>query len=199
MDGNNRDGNNGWGGMSELNNTPGLQDLCKVLLNEDRLMILGLLAQRTLGSDELKAQLPAQSSAALRLARHLQQLQTAGLVQTRNDGGVEVYQLDIDQIQALKRQLFSNPADEARTPEEKTLAAFVKEGALVQLPVQPAKLLLVLRWLVNVFEPGKAYTERDVNDLLKGHAVDHATLRRLLVDHGLLTREAGVYGRVEGA
>jgi ArsR family transcriptional regulator, arsenate/arsenite/antimonite-responsive transcriptional repressor len=183
---------------TEVRNSKFFAELCKVLLDEDRLMILGLLAQRTLGSDELRAQLPARSSAALRLARHLQQLQSSGLVQARNDGGVEVYGLDVDQIQQLKRQLFSDPASEQpQSAEEKTLAAFVKEGQLTQLPVAPAKLLVVLRWLIQLFEPGQPYPEREVNERLKGHAVDYATLRRLLIDHGLLTRHAGVYQRVE--
>jgi len=49
--------------------------------------------------------------------------------------------------------------------------------------------------LAERFEPGRPYPEGEVNDLLNGDAPDPATLRRLLVDHGLLDRERGVYRR----
>lgn len=65
------------------------------------------------------------------------------------------------------------------------------------MPVQPAKLLVVLGWLAGRFEPGRAYAEREVNELLLRHHDDYAWLRRALVDHGLMTRARGVYRRTE--
>ena len=106
----------------------------------------------------------------------------------------------VKQIHALKRQLFSRgDDDQALSTDEKTLAAFVKADHLQQLPVQPAKLIVVLNWLVQRFQLGQEYPERTVNEMLTGHAVDYATLRRLLIDYGLLTRTAGIYRRVEDA
>jgi len=52
-----------------------------------------------------------------------------------------------------------------------------------------------LIWLVEKFQPGVAYPEKAVNELLQGHAIDHVTLRRLLIDHGLIVRTAGIYQR----
>jgi hypothetical protein len=175
-------------------------NLCKLLLDEDRLLILGMLAQRPRRGDELAALFPAKSSAVSRLARHLKQLRDGGLVMVNGEAGGEVYSLALDRIQQLKRQLFSRD-DESRelTGDEKTLAAFVKAGQLQQLPVQPAKMLVVLGWLAEKFQPGVEYPERAVNELLQGHEIDHVTLRRLLIDYGLLTRQAGIYRRVEGA
>jgi hypothetical protein len=174
-------------------------NLCKLLLDEDRMLILGMLAQQPRRGDELAAFFPAKSSAVSRLARHLKQLQTAGLVTVDSTAGGEVYSLAVEQLQQIKRQLFSRD-DESRqlTEDEKMLAAFVKEGQLQQLPVQPAKMRVVLGWLAEKFQPGVEYPERTVNELLQGHEIDHATLRRLLIDYGLLTRQAGVYRRVEG-
>lgn len=172
-------------------------ELCRALLDEDRLLILGRLALGGLTVDGLLAELPPRSAAALRLNRHLQQLQQIGLVVIEYADGAERYTLAVKQIHAFKRQLFSRgDADQAQSTEEKTLAAFVKNDQLVQLPVQPAKLLLVLRWLVQRFEVGQDYPEKAVNEILGGHEVDYATLRRLLIDHGLLVRAAGIYRRV---
>lgn len=44
---------------------------------------------------------------------------------------------------------------------------------------------------------GERYDERAVNAILKRHHPDSATLRRALVNYGLMRREAGVYWRLE--
>ncbi|HMN29927.1 MAG TPA: DUF2087 domain-containing protein [Caldilineaceae bacterium] len=169
--------------------------LCKVLLNEDRLMILGHLAAQPRRTDELSALLPPRSSAVTKLGRHLQQLEEAGLVSRSSEN---CWQLAVEQLQMLKRQLLTRPEQQIELAgDDKVLAAFVKQGRLTQLPVQPAKLAVVLRWLAAGFTPQIDYSERSVNDQLAGHEIDYATLRRLLVDHGFLTRQAGVYRRTE--
>jgi len=73
--------------------------------------------------------------------------------------------------------------------------AFFRDGRLTSLPSRSRYLLAALRVLAERFEPGRPYPEGEVNDLLNGDAPDPATLRRLLVDHGLLDRERGVYRR----
>ena len=49
----------------------------------------------------------------------------------------------------------------------------------------------------HTFEPGTDYDERTVNELLvawcEGGEVDHAALRRYLVESGLMSRGSGVY------
>ena len=46
--------------------------------------------------------------------------------------------------------------------------------------------------------PGRTYTEREVSDALAEFHPDFFTLRRELVELGLLKRENGVYWRVVG-
>ena len=48
------------------------------------------------------------------------------------------------------------------------------------------------RWVARPFQPGVEYREAEVNNLLRGHEIDHVTLRRYLVDYGFLTRSAGI-------
>jgi len=49
--------------------------------------------------------------------------------------------------------------------------------------------------LAGGFAPGHPYSEDEVNRILQSVHADHATLRRYLVDAGLLRRERGVYRR----
>ena len=81
-----------------------------------------------------------------------------------------------------------DPADHARF-------AFFRDGRLTSLPSRPAIRLAALGILAERFAPGRSYPEAEVNALLAGDAPDHATLRRLLVDHGFLDRDRGTYTR----
>lgn len=76
---------------------------------------------------------------------------------------------------------------------EELLRKYGRHGALVQLPNKPAERLLVLAWFAEQFTTGQEYTESAVNDRLRGHALDHVTLRRLLIDYGFLERPDGRY------
>ena len=84
--------------------------------------------------------------------------------------------------------------------EEKILATFVRDdGRLVRMPARHGKRLVILRWLVERFEPGVSYPERQVNEILAQVDPDYAMLRRYLVDAGLMQREQGIYWRSEQA
>lgn len=83
--------------------------------------------------------------------------------------------------------------------EEKILDTFVRDGRLVRMPARQGKKLVILRWLVERFEPGVQYPERQVNEILAQVDPDYAALRRYLVDAGLMQREQGIYWRTEQA
>lgn len=82
------------------------------------------------------------------------------------------------------------------TEPSEILARYVRKGALRQIPARHEARLLVLGWLAETFAPDRIYTEPETNALLAGHEIDHATLRRLLVDYGLLARDRSGYWRV---
>ena len=84
-------------------------------------------------------------------------------------------------------------ADEAYRANVKR--CFFKEGKLKCIPAQLKKKKVVYALLAEAFEPGRAYEEREVNEALAAIHPDFCTLRRGLVDEGLLTREGGVYRR----
>ena len=85
-------------------------------------------------------------------------------------------------------------------PEDvaKVLRAFVRNGRLMSIPASKSKRLVLLDWLVQRFEPGRRYSENMVNLILAQVHPDTASLRRYLVDEGMLDREAGEYWRSGG-
>jgi hypothetical protein len=170
------------------------ETLLKLLLNEDRLVILGLTAQRPCTVRELAVALPGKRTPP---AKHVAELVAAGLLKQVDD---ERYALDVRRLQQWKRALFAHPSEPVpESSEERILASYVRDGKMIQYPVQHRKRLVVLRWLAARFEPGRAYPEREVNEMLAGHSEDHAVLRRYLVDAQLLVRQAGIYQRAPDA
>ncbi|MBW4716940.1 DUF2087 domain-containing protein [Saccharothrix obliqua] len=123
---------------------------------------------------------------ARRLEAPLRKLRTAGLVAGR-PGEMLVRQDLFEQAGRVERP----PAD-----------PFLRDGRLLRLPVQRSRRRAVLEQVCTSFEPGRHYPERAVVEVLRGWCdggeVDHATLRRYLVDEGLLDRADGVYWRSGG-
>lgn len=70
-------------------------------------------------------------------------------------------------------------------------SCFDSEGRLRLYPTKRRKKLLVQRYLAGKVEPGRRYTEREMNELLnRWHTFgDHCLLRRELYDSGFLDRE----------
>lgn len=72
------------------------------------------------------------------------------------------------------------------------------DGRLRVVPSKQAKLMVVLDHLAQKFEPGRRYTEAEVNELITTFHPDYALFRRYLVDHGFMTREDNLYWRSGG-
>jgi hypothetical protein len=89
------------------------------------------------------------------------------------------------------------------------LSRFMRGNKLVSIPTARSKRLLVLDRLAGQFEPGRRYTEAEVNQTLLRWHEDFASLRRYLVDEGFLergderdpsgTRSLKVYWRAGGS
>ena len=73
---------------------------------------------------------------------------------------------------------------------------FDSEGHLKALPAQRAKRRAVVARVAERLEPGRPYTEREVNALLREIFDDVAYLRRELVAEGVVSRKRGVYQRL---
>ncbi len=84
----------------------------------------------------------------------------------------------------------SGAADHADTDKNQGLE-------LRRWPKKQKEKLVVLDSIVRLFSPEKEYTEEEVNSVLSEVYQDYVTLRRYLVDYGLLLRQpgGGVYHR----
>lgn len=82
--------------------------------------------------------------------------------------------------------------------EREILGRFFSGRRLTDIPGARGKRLVILERLAQEFEPGIRYEEAEVNFTLQLWHADYASLRRYLVDEGLMTRADGVYWRTGG-
>jgi hypothetical protein len=176
-----------------------LLDFCKLFIDENRLKIIGALAQQSSGVTELAGLLKLKQSL---VSRHLARLQEAGLVQVVVQGQQARYQLDFKMLQTLKKELFAfedtgETAGQSEESVDKILGRFLEGNQLTHIPTNHTKRMVVLDWVVNKFEIGINYPERAINEVLSRHYPDYASLRRALIDYGFMQREKGIYWRTD--
>lgn len=171
----------------------------KALADESRLRILGILANRSCSVEELAEALQLKPPT---VSHHLAKLKALGLVGMRAEGNSHVYWLDGEALRGLSKELLTAEQMATLVPdsgdlyERKVLKDFLEGERLKEIPASRKKRAVVLRWLVSRFEPDVRYPEARVNELLRRHHPDFATLRREFIGHGLMAREGGVYWRL---
>jgi ArsR family transcriptional regulator, arsenate/arsenite/antimonite-responsive transcriptional repressor len=181
----------------------------KALSDASRLRIVGLLAARPYAVEELSAALELSPGTVV---HHMKRLRAAGLVDSRPAHPYVEYSLKIAALQGLGRKLdeLEHAGDErgASLPgpdgedlpayDAKVLRAFLVDGRLASIPSQEKKREVILRFLLDrCFGEDRAYPEKEVNQRLALYHPDVASLRRYLVDTGLMARSTGQYRRVE--
>ncbi len=96
------------------------------------------------------------------------------------------------------RTMASMDADEAEDPafEARVIRSFIREGRLTTIPARERRRQVIYRYLRDqVFTEDRAYPEKEVNQRLAVFHPDVATIRRGMVDAGLVTRDSGEYRR----
>lgn len=168
----------------------------RALADQSRLRILAELASRGASVEELAQRL---GLSAPTVSHHLKRLSEAELVAATVKGHHHIYALRPDALGALAAKLGGTPSvrlPSREEPEDRVLATFLVDGRLKSIPMQRKKRDVVLRHLAGLFETGRRYPEREVNETLRRLHADVATLRRELVDGRLMARKDGVYWRV---
>lgn len=174
----------------------------KVLGNESRLKILGLLANQERSVGELAEYLELREPT---VSHHLAVMKEMGLVDARAAGNTRIYRLDTRILEKMSRDIFSQenlatlvtPAETGDAWEQKVFRAYVEGERLKQIPTQQKKRLVILRWLVEKFEQDVTYTEKEVSERLRQYHPDYAALRRYMVENRLMARENGRYWRTD--
>ncbi len=163
--------------------------LLKVIADETRLRILGLLAEKERTGVELADLLEL---SAPTVSHHMRKLTSAGIVTGTDDAQRVIYRLNASLLRDVKRGDDPQGFGAAPTDDrEKTLRNFFDGERLKAIPAKRKQRVIVLQKLMERFEPGRQYPEREVNDLLRMAHDDVATLRRELVDYGFMVRENG--------
>ena len=174
----------------------------KVMANESRLRIVGLLAERERSVQELAELLELKEPT---VSHHLAALKALGLVSARPEGVTHWHALKLETLTALNRGLLDQAggvsvsrevAERHGGWEAKVLASFVDAGGrLSVIPASRRKRQIVLKWLAEQFEADRRYREAEVNELIQRRHWDCATLRREMIGYGMMAREGGVYWR----
>ncbi len=166
-----------------------------LLAEPDRLRVVAALALGASTLDDIAATAglePREATGAL------VRLEQGGLVATDGTSYVllgEAFKMAARSRPAPSEERYPEAADAA---EERILQTAFAEGRLTALPAKRSKRLVVLDHLAQRFEPGRRYSERQVNATLAPVHDDTATLRRYLVDEGFLDRAGGEYWRSGG-
>ena len=185
-----------------METTPELVQFFKALADENRLKIVGLLARESYSGETLATLLKLSPAT---VSHHLARLAEAGLVTARMDGHSKRYRLRLDALHAMANSLLArNPLPQAASRvdlaayDRKVLNDFLlPDGSLKQIPVQQKKLIVLLHHMLEEFEPGRAYPEKQVNTILARFHADTASLRRAMIEYKLMKREGGQYWRLE--
>ena len=173
--------------------------LLKVLADESRLKILGILADDEWSVRDLARLLKLTEPT---VSHHLARLQELDLVTMRPVGTSHRYRLNAAALRALHQVLPSTErlaalgSGAGDTWEGKVLRTFLEGERLIKIPDSQKKRLVILRWLVTQFEEDRDYPEAEVNALIARHHPDTAALRRELIIHQFMARANGVYRRL---
>ena len=168
-----------------------LSTLFKALSDPARLRILGLLAERPHAGHELADRLALTPPT---ISHHMRRLVAARLVDVTPDAQSRIYSLRANAIREHSQAMENNDSSRNDTQEENAvIRAFFHGSRLRQIPASRKKRVVILRRLLEQFELGKAYAEREVNEILREAHADVATLRRELVDYGFMMRDRGIY------
>jgi DNA-binding transcriptional ArsR family regulator len=179
----------------------------RALADPTRLRIAGRLAEAPASEAELAMDLDLPPSA---VRRQLAMLVEAGLVSAGGDEPDARHALRLEAMSDVGRRLAElepdaraetgpgrGPAGESLpTDVARVLRGYFEADRLTTIPASGSKRLVVLRYLRDrCFTEDRPYPEKEVNQRLAIFHPDVASLRRYMVDEGLLTRAGGEYRR----
>lgn len=173
--------------------------IMKALADQSRLAIVNSL----LGGAQYVEEIARRHALApSTVSFHLKKLELAGLVSSRKEQYYVVMRVNDAIFDTTLREIVSAPPvgrelQDGRMEEyrRKVLETFFRHDMLVKLPAQQKKRLIVLEKFAGRFEPERRYSEQEVTGLIMPLFDDYCTVRRLLVDEGMIRREGATYWR----
>jgi DNA-binding MarR family transcriptional regulator len=179
----------------------------KVLADESRLKIVGILANQECSVEELATLMQLKEPT---VSHHLAKLKEVNLVTMRPDGNSRLYQLDSEALENISKEIFTLEKIaslieyvDTEAWESKVLNNYLERDPnsldggqrLKEIPISRKKRLVILKWLSNKFEPGVEYSEQMVNEILNIYHPDYTILQKELIGYKFIQREDGIYWR----
>ncbi len=170
-------------------------DLIRLVADPLRLTLLGRAAEGRIVLEEVEASLGVPRR---KVAEAVGKLRALGLI----DDDLKLVPSVLQQAAAALPKPEEASAVITEGPwsdaEKRVLSRFFSGARLTEIPSSRSKRLLVLERLAQEFEPGLRYQESDVSFTLQLFHPDYTSLRRYMVEEGIMTRAEGVYWRTGG-
>lgn len=96
---------------------------------------------------------------------------------------------EVDGAVVLRPEVFADVLRQGGMARPSGVQRFLRDGRIVQYPSRASDRLELLTWIAaQTLRPGEVVTERVITERLAAYADDSASLRRYLVDSGLVER-----------
>jgi len=169
--------------------------LLRAVLDPVRLAVLGASVT---GAVDITAMSATLNVPRAEIARAVGSLRSSGLL--RPDGT-----LDSESLRTVARSLPDRTGGRGAPvegpwsdTEAQILGRFFADGRLVEIPAAAKKRRIVMEKIALEFEPGRRYSERQVNLTIQLIHDDYAAIRRYMIDEGFMDRADGAYWRTGG-
>lgn len=165
-----------------------------------RLIILNLIREKPRHGQELATILSLNPAT---VSHHLAALSSVGMVASKKEQYYQVFSLVKENLAKTLDEMIDLPADQMIDSvredayKKKVLRTFFHNDILIDIPAQRKKQQIILEEIANAFEFDRKYSEKEVNHVLVDFYEDVASLRRGLIDFGLMERSRGEYWRVK--
>lgn len=172
-------------------------EIMKSLADSSRLRVLNILLEKSQYVEELANRL---NLAVSTVSFHLKKLEAAGLVNKKKEQYYVVYYVNDQIFNLTLRELtsFKNMEEYIQKErisnyKEKVIKSFTNNGKVIKLPIQHKKRMIILGEIFNDIIPSKKYSETELNEVIKIKYDDYCTVRRELIDCGMLIRKKQIY------
>ena len=172
----------------------------KCLADKSRLQILKSLAVEDMYVERLAERLNLTPAT---ISFHLRKLSEIDAVTSYKTQYYTMYSLCQGTFAVRILDILKEQSDEADLQEKreqayrkKVIDAFFEYGKLKSIPAQRKKERIVLEEIAKAFEPGRIYSEREVNILIADIHDDFCTIRRDMISERLMDRDERGYWRI---
>ena len=175
--------------------------IMKALADQSRLMIMNALTERPHYVEELSERLDLAVST---VSFHLKKLEKAGLVSKKKEQYYVMFHSNHEILNTKLQELISVNDIPKDSQEErmlkyrrKVVQSFFQDGKIAKMPAQQKKRRILLEELAKRFEPGRKYSEQEVNETILPVHDDYCTARREMIGWKIMAREGGEYWRID--